>query len=106
MAAEKFLEPVKNALGITGDYQDETIWGYIQEVVDYLEDAGVGASCITPGIVARGVSDLWNYASGDARFSVYFMQRAIQLAYKSRLDNDSGFAPGKSKAESSISREE
>ena len=77
MAAEKFLEPVKNALGITGDYQDETIWGYIQEVVDYLEDAGVQAACITPGIVARGVSDLWNYASGDARFSVRSEERRV-----------------------------
>lgn len=82
MTAEKFLEPVKDALGITGDYQDNTLQGYIQEVVDYLEDAGVQAACITPGIVARGVSDLWNYGSGEARFSGYFMQRAVQLSYK------------------------
>lgn len=92
MTTEKFLEPVKNALGITGDYQDETIQGYIQEVMDYLVDAGVPAACITPGIVARGVSDLWNYASGDARFSAYFMQRAIQLAYKSPQTGQGGDA--------------
>lgn len=82
MAAAGFLPQVKDALGITGDYQDETIKGYIEETVGYLEDAGVQAAYITPGIVARGVADLWHYGAGEARFSGYFIQRAIQLAYK------------------------
>ena len=82
MAAGGFLPQVKEALGITGDYQDETIKGYIEETVGYLEDAGVQAAYITPGIVARGVADLWHYGAGEARFSGYFIQRAIQLAYK------------------------
>lgn len=76
------LEAVKTALGITGEYQDATIQGYIDEVTAFLIDAGVARSAITAGIVARGVSDLWNYGSGDGRLSAYFMQRATQLSYK------------------------
>lgn len=76
------LEAVKTALGITGEYQDATIQGYIDEVIAFLVDAGVSRSAITDGVVARGVSDLWNYGSGDGKLSTYFMQRATQLSYK------------------------
>lgn len=79
------LELVKALLGIQGDYQDATINGYIEEVTAFLADAGVADVYITPGIVARGVSDLWNYGSGDAGFSEYFLQRAAQLAYKPQV---------------------
>lgn len=80
--SDEMLSGVKNALGIQGDYQDETIKEYISEVCDFLVDAGVSSGNITTGIVARGVSDLWNYGSGDGTLSSYFMQRATQLAYK------------------------
>ena len=76
------LEAVKSALGITGEYQDATIQNYIDEVIAFLVDAGVSRSVITDGVVARGVSDLWNYGSGDGKLSPYFMQRATQLSYK------------------------
>ena len=76
------LERVKALLGIQGDYQDATISGYIEEVTAFLVDSGVANADITPGIVARGVSDLWNYGSGDAGFSEYFLQRAAKLAYQ------------------------
>lgn len=76
------LEDVKNALGITGDYQDNTLQVYFDEVVEFLRDAGVANSNITSGIVARGVSDLWNYGSADGKLSEYFLQRASQLSYK------------------------
>lgn len=76
------LTKVKNALGVTGEYQDATIQEYIDEVIAFLTDAGVTASNITPGIVSRGVSDLWNYGAGDGKLSEYFMQRATQLSYK------------------------
>lgn len=76
------LEEVKNALGITGDYQDNTLQVYFDEVVDFLRDAGVAESNITSGLVARGVSDLWNYGSGNGRLSQYFLRRASQLSYK------------------------
>ena len=76
------LEDVKNALGITGNYQDATLQIYFDEVVAFLTDAGVTSANITAGIVARGVSDLWNYGGAEGKLSQYFMQRAAQLAYK------------------------
>jgi len=76
------LEDVKKALGITGDYQDATLLEYIEEVTGFLLEAGVSASKITPGLVARGVSDLWNYGDGDGKLSPYFLQRATQLSYR------------------------
>lgn len=82
MGDVNMLTNVKNALGIQGDYQDNTLSEYIDEVIDFLTDAGVTSKNITSGIVARGVSDLWNYGSGNGKLSEYFMQRATQLAYK------------------------
>ncbi len=76
------LDDVKAALGITGDYQDSTIQVYYNEVISFLNDAGVSAEKITPGIVSRGVSDLWNYGGAEGKLSEYFIQRASQLAYK------------------------
>lgn len=76
------LADVKNALGIQGSYQDATLQIYIDEVTDFLKDAGVLDSNISAGIVARGVSDLWDYGSGSGKLSDYFMQRATQLSYK------------------------
>ena len=76
------LLDVKNALGITGDYQDDTLQIYFDEVIDFLVDAGVKKSNISKGIVARGVADLWNYGAGEGQLSQYFLQRATQLAYK------------------------
>lgn len=76
------LADVKNALGITGTYQDATIQVYVNEVVAFLNDAGVPSANITSGIIARGVSDLWNYGAGDGKLSSYFIMRASQLAVK------------------------
>lgn len=77
------LQGVKAATGITGEYQDDTIREWIDEVVAFLKDAGVREANITDGIVARGVLDLWNYGSGEGKLSEYFLQRAAQLSYKS-----------------------
>ena len=82
MAYDTMLDDVKIGLGITGNYQDATINGYITEVKAFLIDSGVQPANITTGVVVRGVSDLWNYGSGDGRFSDYFLQRAAQLAFK------------------------
>lgn len=76
------LVDVKQALGITGNYQDATIQQYITEVKAFLVDAGVAEANITSGIIARGVADLWNYGAGDGKLSSYFMMRASQLALK------------------------
>lgn len=76
------IDDVKNALGITGIYQDNTLNQYITEVKAFLVDAGVPENMITSGIVSRGVSDLWNYGAGEGKLSDYFMKRASQLALK------------------------
>lgn len=75
------LNDVKNALGITGDYLDGILQIYFDEVVLFLEDAGVPVSKITAGLVSRGVADLWNYGGAEGKLSPYFLQRATQLAY-------------------------
>ena len=82
MATENMLDKVKSSLGIEGDYQDETLSEYIDEVEAFLKDGGVPAAKITAGIIARGVTDLWNYGAGGGELSEYFMQRAAQLALK------------------------
>lgn len=76
------LDDVKNALGVTGSYQDATLQSYIDEVTAFLEDAGVASKNITSGVIARGVADLWNYGAGEGKLSQYFMMRASQLALK------------------------
>lgn len=82
LSVDDMLYSVKNSLGITGDYQDATLREYIVEVEAFLVDAGVAKARITPGIVSRGVADLWNYGGGEGKFSPYFIQRASQLALK------------------------
>lgn len=85
------LDAVKKALGITTDYQDNTLQQYINEVIQYLLDAGVSKTILNSteayGVIIRGVSDLWNYGSGGTDLSPYFIQRAIQLKYKSQEES-------------------
>lgn len=76
------LDDVKNALGVTGDYQDNTLNQYIAEVQSFLEDAGVPLANQTSGVIARGVADLWNYGAGEGKLSQYFIMRASQLALR------------------------
>lgn len=79
------LSKVKSALGITGEYQDETLTVYIDEVKAYMMSAGVPEEVInsnaSAGVIARGVTDLWNYNGGAGKLSDYFYQRVSQLAY-------------------------
>lgn len=87
---EHQLEEVKKALNIEGSFQDNTIMLHMREVKEYLRDAGVSDRILDSeravGILTRGVSDLWNYGSGDTSLSSYFKERAIQLALKSRAE--------------------
>ena len=76
------ISDVKSALGITGDYLDDTITHYFNEIISFIGSAGVKENNITVGIVARGVSDLWNYGASEGKLSEYFIQRVSQLAYQ------------------------
>lgn len=83
--ADTVLAKVKDALGITGTHQDNTLNIYIDEVINYMINAGVpenvAKSEVSAGVVARGVTDLWNYNSGGGKLSEYFYQRVAQLCY-------------------------
>ena len=76
------LAQVKNAMGVTGAYQDNTLQAWLDETVAFIRDAGVSPADITVGVVARGVLDLWNYGAGEGAFSEYFKMRVSQLSYK------------------------
>lgn len=89
MVDETILTGVKQALGITGTFQDATISGYIVEVMDYMRGAGVSESLISAsiGTIARGVSDLWDNDGGNVHLSQYFMNRVAQLVYRSAVQS-------------------
>ena len=82
-AAER-LAKVKTALGIGGDYQNEALQIYIDEVITELIAAGVkievAESAAAVGCIACGVNDIWNYTSGGVKHSEYFNRRMVQLS--------------------------
>ena len=78
----EYLTAVKAALNITGEDQDAALLQWIEEALEFVKDAGVKPENITKGLIARGVSDLWNYGAGDGRLSDYFCWRVTQLSYK------------------------
>ena len=86
------LQKIKDMLGITGSYQDAALNAYVDEVIAYMVDAGVrqdvAADAGAAGVVARGVSDLWNYGSGGTKLSAYFKERVVQLAYGKGTDEE------------------
>lgn len=86
MADEAILTAVKQALGVTGTFLDDTISVYIADVVDYMQGAGVSAALIatSSGVIARGVSDLWDNDGGNVKFSPYFHERVSQLVLRSK----------------------
>lgn len=81
---EEILEKVKKSLGITGGYLDDKIKEDMEEVLAYLKSAGVKKEAVTPGILARGISDLWN----QNELSDYFLQRTIQMKYLQKEDKE------------------
>lgn len=79
MTEDEQLKEVKDSLGITGNYQDARLLGYLREIKQYLTDAGVQnlSSSAVMGVLSRGVNDL--LYSGE--LSAYFKERVIQLSY-------------------------
>lgn len=84
MTDAEILTAVKNALGVTGTYQDATLTVYINEVLDYIRGAGFKGeiTAASVGVIARGVADLWNNSSGQTQLSQYFHERVTQLALR------------------------
>ena len=78
------LAKVKTALGIGGDYQNDVLQIYIDEVIAEMIAAGVkeevAHSAAAVGCIACGVNDIWNYTSGGVKHSEYFNRRLVQLS--------------------------
>lgn len=89
MADAEILTAVKAALGVTGTFTDNTISIYIDDVIDYMSGAGVSQGIISasPGVIARGVSDLWDNDGGNVKFSPAFHERVAQLVLRSNGGN-------------------
>lgn len=83
MTDAELLVKIKQGLGITGDFQNETLQVYVNEVKAFMQSTGVKQAVIeseaSVGCIMRGVADLWNYGSGDAKMSEYFKMRVLQL---------------------------
>ena len=90
LTKDQLLAKFKTAPGITGDYQDEPLSIYIDDVQSFMSRAGVSTETIegeeAVGVIARGVSDLWNYGSGSVKLSEFFIQRVIQFAADHHFD--------------------
>lgn len=82
---DELLLKVKNALGITGTTQDETLKVYIDGIKDYMKSAGVKSEVVknkvSYGAIVAGVMDTWNYGSGEISLSPYTKERIIQLKF-------------------------
>ena len=83
MSGEELREAVKAMKLMGGAFHDTMLDYYISEVLNYAADAGVPAAVLESeriiGLVARGVTDLWNNGAGDGKLSEYFKERLIQL---------------------------
>ena len=88
LTAEERLKKVKYALygNADGNYNDEQLQLFIDEVIDELISAGVkeevAKSAAAVGCIACGVNDIWNYTSGGVKHSEYFNRRLVQLSLK------------------------
>ena len=88
LTAAEMLAKVKYALygNADGNFNDEQLQIYIDEVIDELISAGVKTdvahSTAAVGCIACGVNDIWNYAAGGVKHSEYFNRRLIQLTLK------------------------
>lgn len=77
------LEKVKKSLGITGNYQDEIIQIWIDEIKQLMIDGGIAPSIVndekSAGVIAKGIDDVYFQKTN---LSTYFWQRATQLAFE------------------------
>ncbi len=82
------LAKVKCAIygSATPTYNDEQLTGFIEEVLDDMIGAGVNEevakSAAAVGCIAVGVTDIWDYTSGNVKHSDYFYKRVVQLSMR------------------------
>lgn len=87
MDFDTLLKEIKNRFGISDEYHDSQLLGFINDVVCYLQTAGISDDILASekayGVIFKGVSDLWNNEPGQGSFSSLFRERAIQLMVES-----------------------
>lgn len=90
MTAAELTAEIKTRLSLTGTFHDSLITALADDVKEYIKSAGADAeSPAAVGVIARGVADLWNFGSGDGKFSEVFYQRVSQLALeKTEVTNE------------------
>lgn len=86
MEEYKYLEKIKKAIGIEGDFQDNTLKILVAEVIEDMIDSGVNRTIAMSekaiGTVAIGLNDIWTNTSGKVVHSPYFTERCIKLSYE------------------------
>lgn len=86
----QYIEKIKEAIGITGNYQDGTLKIYIGEIIEEMVDSGVSREVAMSekaiGAVAIGVNDIWTNTSGKVAHSPYFRERCIKLSYEKETE--------------------
>ena len=85
MTTSEQIAKIKLAVGIAEGIPDATIEVWLNDVKDFMRNAGVPEHVInadtTVGLLARGVSDIWNYGDSEKLgFSKVFEQRVVQLS--------------------------
>lgn len=83
------VKPNINGVVPESKYYDSKIKFLINEVLGFMESAGVPESAITEktaGVVTIGVNDLFDLPSGTIKFSPYFMQRVLQLEARAKKE--------------------
>lgn len=86
MTNVELLQEVKTGLfgSSSGTWRDGMLQVYINEVKEFMLDAGVKQTVLESekavGCITIGVNDLWNYQGGGVKFSPYFKERVVQLA--------------------------
>lgn len=89
MTAAELTAEIKTRLSLTGTFHDNLITALANDVKEYIKSAGADAeSPAAVGVIARGVTDLWNFGSGDGKFSEVFYQRVSQLALEKEVNEN------------------
>lgn len=92
MTDAELLTKIKNGLGITGSFQDETLKVFIDDTKEFMKSAGIKESVLTSpasvGCILQGVTDKWVEKRGD--YSEAFKKRLIQLSLKPELITEGG----------------
>ena len=80
---EELYIKTREAMGIYVNYQDDQLKPRFYTVFQYLRNAGISEAKLLSedavGLLATGVSDLWNYGAGGTTFSPFFYDAAENL---------------------------